>query len=177
MTTHHDVRVALLDESVPRPADLEAHLAGCAECRDFASAHRSLLRLEGTPGLPLRRRSIEQTQRRLAITAGLLLSVGGGVGLLALHGGHHEAARDWEAVETHPLAIENEADDRPASFEALSALTARAHEVIEHDPRDDAAMLRTFGALALWTAPTRTRPMRTLGNAAPPFTFTSEDTP
>ena len=49
---------ALLDEGLPRPEGLEAHVATCERCSALAHAHRDALRLRGAQPAQVRRRPI-----------------------------------------------------------------------------------------------------------------------
>jgi hypothetical protein len=50
----HDAAAALVDASQPRSPEVEAHLAGCEDCRTLAALHASAsaLRLPSPPALP-----------------------------------------------------------------------------------------------------------------------------
>lgn len=170
------MQAALLDESLPRPENFEAHLASCAQCVEMASAHRAALRLRGET-LSLRRaRSVPEVRRRAGIVVGLMLALGGGVGLLALQMEDRPVVtRTTDRLEQELPVLAVEADQ--ADFFALAQLQASVDADVRRDPREDPAAERAFGALPRWTAPTRTQPMRSLGRSASPVIFTSEDSP
>ncbi|MDP2269968.1 MAG: hypothetical protein Q8N23_18290 [Archangium sp.] len=168
---------AVLDESLPRPDDFEPHLASCPECGEVASAHRAALRLRGETWSRTRLRPLPEVRRRVGIVAGLVLALGGGGGLLALQlddrPGLAQQTPGRTQRELPVMAVE--ADD--ADFFALAQLQASVSADLRRDPRNDPVAVRVFGALPSWTAPTRTRPMRSLERSASPVVFTSEDSP
>ena len=69
------------------------------------------------------------------------------------------------------------AEEPPGELFALAELQGSISLQLRRDPRDDEAAVRAFGALPRWTAPKRTHPIRSLGRAASPVVFTSEDSP
>lgn len=179
MTPCEHVQPALLDEVAPRPEGLEAHLASCAACQAVAAAHRSALRLRGVELARARHRPLAQVQRRAGLVAGLVLAVGGGLGWYQLEFGalapvvEEPAAPLVTELALPALAVEPSAGE----LLALAQLQASISADLARDPREEAAAVLVFGALPRWTAPRRTQPMRSLGRAASPVVFTSEDSP
>lgn len=178
-------RAALVDEAVPRTDAMNTHLASCPDCQAFARAHRAALQLQGTALTRARRRPLAEVQRRAGIVAGLLLAVFGGVGLWALEVTRPQPARVVEAPlpaldprEDAPQEIADALPDAPpAELLALAELDATVRSNLSRDPREDAAAVKAFGALPEWLAPRRTQPVRSLGRAASPIVYTSEDMP
>jgi hypothetical protein len=169
---------ALIDESLPRPEGFEAHVASCPTCGALASAHREALRLRGATLSRASRRPIAEVRRRAGIVGGLMLALGGGVGLIALEFSDEPSSANEVVLvrpEVSPMLV------APAQPEgdlfALAALQASVASDIARDPREDATAEKIFGQLPRWTAPRRTQPMRSLGRAASPVVFTSEDSP
>lgn len=170
---------ALIDESLPRPEGFEAHVASCERCGALAAAHREALRLRGATLSVSRRRPLAQVRRRAGIVGGLLLALSGGVGLVALELSDEPAPARELVVdvrpEQEPMLV---APSQPeGELFALAALQAFVSADVARDPREDATAERVFGQLPRWTAPRRTQPMRSLGRAASPVVFTSEDSP
>lgn len=170
-------QTALLDEALPRPEGFEAHVASCADCRALAASHREALRLRGASLSLSRRRPLAEVRRRAGIVAGLTLALGGGLGLVALELGDRSPATAKEQLvslqpELPAMVIEPEGE-----LFALAQLQAFVAADVARDPREDFAAVRAFGELPRWTAPRRTQPMRSLGRAASPLVFTSEDSP
>ena len=172
---------ALLDEGLPRPEGLEAHVATCERCSALAHAHRDALRLRGAQPAQVRRRPIAEVKRRAGIVGGLVLTIVGTAGWLQLEfGGRSPPApvREQALVQQVPgpewpvMAVEAQ----PSLF-ALALLQATVSADTARDPREDEAAVRAFGSLPEWTAPTRTHPMRSLSGVASPVVFTSEDSP
>lgn len=189
MSQCEDLQPALIDESLPRPAGLEAHLASCDDCRALSSAHRGALRLRGATLTLPRRRPLAEVQRRAGIVAALVLAVGGGVGWYQLEfgapapGPAMKQERAFVVSPEFPMALEAglpasiPAEEPQGELFALVELQGSISLQLRRDPRDDEAAVRAFGALPRWTAPRRTHPIRSLGRAASPVVFTSEDSP
>lgn len=174
------VEQALLDESFPGREGLEQHLASCADCRAFAAAHREALRLRGASLARARRRPLAEVKRRAGIVAGLVLALGGGLGLVGLEVSRHEprpAPLNEEVFQRASPELALEAPSSQGELFALAQLQRSIFSDLARDPRHDEAAVRAFGALPAWTAPTRTQPLRSLGSAASPAFFTSEDSP
>jgi hypothetical protein len=177
------MQAALLDEALPRPAALEAHLASCAECRAVAAAHRSALRLSGeAPVLPARR-PLAEVRRRAGVVVGLTIAFAGAVGWWQLEktpAPRPALVEQVAAPRPEPEGVQVVADDDEVPEQALVALAALqldAEVTVHRDARIDALDVRFFGALPVWTAPTRTRPLRPLGKLASPIVLTQEDSP
>jgi hypothetical protein len=170
---------ALIDESLPRPEGFEAHVASCESCRALAGAHREALRLRGATLSRSHRRPIAEVRRRAGIVGGLMLALGGGFGLVALELSDEPQVRRHELVqvrpEQQPMLVAPSGPE--GDLFALAALQAFVSADVARDPREDATAERVFGQLPRWTAPRRTQPMRSLGRAASPVVFTSEDSP
>lgn len=180
MTAH--LEQALLDETLPRPEGFEAHLDSCAECRALAAAHRDALRLRGAALAPGRRRPLGEVQRRAGMVGGLVLALVGGLGWLQLEFGvaPPAPARAPELVQAAPSPewpVQQVEEQQGNELFALALLQASVSADLRRDPREDDALVRAFGALPSWTAPTRTHPVRSLGRVASPVVFTSEDSP
>jgi hypothetical protein len=69
----HAYEDAILDESLPPPADLDAHVAGCASCRALLEGHRSALALKGVTLPPRARASRPAVLVRLATVVSVLV--------------------------------------------------------------------------------------------------------
>lgn len=183
MTTCEVMQAAVVDELLPRPEGLEAHVASCEVCGAVARAHRAALRLKGSslPAVP--RRSMREAQRRAGIVFGLCLVLGGSVAWWQLASAPHPdplpavAGRGEVPLELRGQEIVNEEPAAEAELLALAALNATVLADVAREPREDATLTRVFGSLPRWTAPTRTQPLRSLGKAASPVVFTSEDSP
>jgi hypothetical protein len=174
---------ALIDESLPRPEGFEAHVASCPTCGALATAHRQALQLRGATLSRAHRRPLAEVRRRAGIVGGLMLAIGGGLGLVALEFSDEPApAREVPGViadvrpEQERMMVAPEQPEGGELF-ALAALQAFVAADTARDPRDDATAERVFGQLPRWTAPRRTQPIRSLGRAASPVVFTSEDSP
>jgi len=164
---------AVVDESMPRPAGLETHVAGCAACQAFVSAHRSALRLSGLSSVPARARPLEKVKRRFGIVAGLSLAVVGAVGWFQLEFGERAPAPAVALVHELPVQVIREEGDLTSLARLQQGVDDSMHRDVRHDELDD----RIFGALAAWTAPRRTAPMRSLGLTNSTVLFTMEDSP
>ena len=178
MTACETMGPAVLDETLPRPEGFEAHLASCEDCRGLSASHRGALRLRGATLQRTHRRPLAEVQRRAGIVAGLVLALGGGGGWLQLEFGQAPAngVEAPVALELSPPTLANELPET-GNLYALAQLQAFVAADLARNPREDEAMIRAFGALPAWTEPTRTQPLRSLGAAAPPAVFTSEDSP
>lgn len=178
MSTCEQMEQAVLDETLARPDGFEAHVASCDACRALGAAHREALRLRGVALGRSRRRPLAEVQRRAGIVAGLVLALGGGLGWYQLEFGGPAPA----VVENGPVRLELAMpvlapEEHEGELLALAQLQATVTADLSRDPRDDEAATRAFGALPRWTAPRRTHPLRSLGRAASPVVFTSEDSP
>ena len=146
-------------------------------CRALAAAHREALRLRGTALARARGRPLAEVQRRAGIVAGLVLALGGGLGWYQLESGGATAPAKPPVSPPEALAMPVRDEAPSGELLALAELQATISADLSRDPREDAAAVRVFGALPRWTAPQRTQPMRSLGRAASPVVFTSEDSP
>lgn len=178
----------LLDESTPKPAGHDAHVAGCASCRALKSGHLAALRLEGLAPRRATRVPLATVSRRASIAAAVVLVVGGLAGLAWLD---HPAAPAPVAVEVAPdvapapavavegpvpvVAVAPEPEPADETWATLSGLHTALARDLSRDLRDDDVLARSFGALPKWVAPTKTYPLRGLGAAAPRIIYTSED--
>ncbi|MFZ5444255.1 MAG: hypothetical protein ACOZQL_29935 [Myxococcota bacterium] len=173
------VQAAILDEALPRPSELEAHLESCAECRAVAAAHRSALRLSGARPSLGARRPLPEVRRRAGAVVGLAIAFVGAVGWWWLEA-TAPAPRPVELATT-PVEREGvqhvvaEAPAPEAGLFALAALQLDVELTLRRDPRRDPLASKIFGALPEWTEPTRTRPLRALGKFASPLVVTQED--
>jgi hypothetical protein len=200
MMTCDEAQQRLLDEAAPRSADLEAHLAGCPACQDFAHAQAAALRLLGAVAAPARRPPLERVRQRAAALGALALVVGGASGWWSLQGrdAHPVAALERApeagralALERAPLRLEvaeraaaappavaarlEVAAHEAASFEALAALTRQVHASARVNPQVHDASYRPFGALPTWLALKTTPPIRSLGGAVSPLVYSLEE--
>jgi hypothetical protein len=177
----------VLDETLPKPAGHDAHVAGCESCRALKAGHRAALRLHGVAPRRTARLPTERVVRRASIAAALTLVVGGSAGLVALEAWWPapptdvvapEVAVDPRAAVEEPAllapahAAEAPVDDAWAGLAELHAAVATATTT---DPRDDEVLSRAFGPLPEWVAPSKTYPLRALGAAVPHLVYTSED--
>jgi hypothetical protein len=157
----HEAAEALVDESLPRPAGLQAHLERCLECRALAGLHASAsrLRLPGPPpSAPIPREAIlgevrrRQRRRRVvastAATAALAALV-----LLVLPRFEPPAP----VAPGAPAAVAEE----PAS---LGLLMGEVYGYTRSNPAVEDAAYRSFGTLAAWV-----RPPESTALEAPPF--------
>ena len=177
MSSCDQFEAALLDEAAPRPPGFEPHLAACPTCPALAAAHREALRLRGATLSRPRARPLAEVQRRAGIVGGLMLALGGGMGLVALEFDAPAPAEQQAALPRELAAPMLGLEEQGGELFALAQLQASVSAELARDPRDDAAAVRAFGALPRWTLPARTEPMRSLGRAASPLFFTSEDSP
>ena len=172
---HADVRAAVLDPAMPRDETFEPHLRQCADCAGFAASHRAASALTGTlPQLATRRPM--RVIRRRAVGVGVALLVTAGVAWWWPPAAP-EVPQPWQPEHpTQRVAVEPAVEDA-GSLTALAQLAAQVSTTTRANPREDPLALRTFGALARLTAPPRMQPLRSLGKAASPVVFTSEDLP
>lgn len=176
----------LLDESTPKPAGHDAHVAGCASCRALKSGHLAALRLEGLAPRRAARVPIAVVSRRASIAAAVVLVVGGLAGLAWLESPGAPAPVTVEAprvvapapaVEGPVAVVASASAAAPVdeTWATLSGLRTALARDLSRDLRDDDVLARSFGALPTWVAPTKTHPLRGLGAAAPRLSYTSED--
>ena len=69
---------ALLDERLPRPPGLEAHLSGCAKCRALGAGHAAAKALTGVLPPDARRVPRRAVVTRLALVAAVGVALGAG---------------------------------------------------------------------------------------------------
>ncbi len=168
----HSVRDFVVDETAPRPAAFEAHLAECAACRAFKEAHLAALALRGAQ-LPSRRAALEPLRRRAGIAGGLALATSALLGLLWLQAPPPSPEAPLPVAELTPLveASENPVDD----WQALQALARSTQAPLHARPVTRDVTYASFGHLPVWLAPRTTQPLRSLGRAVSPLVRRSED--
>jgi hypothetical protein len=183
-----DFEAFVLDETLPKPAGHDAHVAGCESCRALKAGHRAALRLHGVAPRRTARLPTERVVRRASIAAALTLVLGGSAGLVALEAWRPappaevalpEVAVDPRAAVEEPAllapALPDEAPPVDDAWAGLAELHAAVATATTTDPRDDEVLSRAFGPLPEWVAPTKTYPLRALGAAVPHLVYTSED--
>jgi len=165
-----DFAAALVDERLPRPPGLQAHLERCASCRALAGLHASAtsLRLPVPPApasIPreailgeVRRR---QHRRRMVASASATAAVAALVLLVSPH------TRTPVSIETDPMAVggpvegslqaepsARTAPQAPAGAQgevvSIAALFDEVHGYTRTQPSVEDEMYRPFGALATW---------------------------
>lgn len=188
MTCEH-FEAFIIDETLRKPDGFDEHVAGCAGCRTLKAGHLRALALDGRSPRLAMRLPMARLTRRAGIVFGLALAVTGSAGLYALDRDEvsapvrpNELARADERV---PLPLEGSLpvvqpssptpEEADASWNALIALRDSVALDSSRNPRVDDAAYRAFGSLPQWVAPTTTRPIRSLGRAASPIVYTSED--
>lgn len=131
---------AILDEALPRPVELDDHLALCPDCRLLAAAHRAALDLAGavadTP-TPVDPAAVARIGRRRAAIRGAIASAAA-AGAVALTIG----VRGPAPAERGPTLVDLSAEVRAITRRAVS---------------EDDATYRPFGPLAVWMRPPRSR--------------------
>lgn len=189
----HDAAAALVDPRQPRSPELEAHLAGCEDCRALAALHASAsaLRLPSPPSLPpISRDAVLGEVRRRVLrrraSAGAVASLGVAALVLWLRPAAPgpEAPVEHHYMEGAPMPraelglSRGEGEDAffPPSLEADTAVAVRAGrgsllnlmgEVRGFSRRDVVVhdeTYRPFGTLASWVRPPDSRALET-----PPF--------
>ncbi len=192
--TCDEVQQCLLDEALPRPDGLDAHVLGCDACRAFAESMNAARRLKGAVPFSVRRVPVAKAKRRLQLVAALgVLSAG----LVVEARLAHDSWVRSHAKSPTPVAV-SPSDDEPGvespnrrlvvapeapdaeetSWRAMRAL-ARSSTAARRNLRVTDASYRPFGTLATWVAPRPTQPIRSLhlGKADSPLIHTSEDSP
>ncbi|MBZ4416415.1 hypothetical protein [Myxococcus sp. RHSTA-1-4] len=186
----HDAAAALVDASQPRSPEVEAHLAGCEDCRTLATLHASAsaLRLPSPPALaPVSREAVLGEVRRRVVrrraSAGAVAALGLAALVLWLRPvapGRVAPVEDFE-TEGAPrpelgLSAGPSGDALPESPEDDTALAARAGRGSLLDLMGEVRGLtrrdlvvhdetyRPFGTLAVWVRPPDSRALET-----PPF--------
>lgn len=174
-----DVQQCLLDEALPRPEGLDAHVLGCDQCQPFSKSLSLARTLRGEQPIATRRVPVAKARRRLQIIAAFgLIATGLVVEARLARDSYVRNQRAPEVAlspENHSIPINDEREvDEAAGWQALARLEREAFEA--KDPRVDPTFDR-FGALASWVAPTRTYPIRSLhlGKADTRIIHTSED--
>jgi hypothetical protein len=176
---------AVLDESVPRPAGFEAHLAGCEKCRALSQSHAAAWRLQGAQ-LPQRRRvPVARVASRLAVAAAVVA-----VGLVvAFSQGKPAQVVAIKAVSppvapVEPAALPTEgtltAKSSLSPFEvvddgwgALAELDAFTEQAYRHNPSVERYAGNDFAASYL--SMRRQQPLSGLGTRLPKLVSTSEE--
>lgn len=164
-----DFVAALVDEHLPRPPGLEAHLEQCAACRSLARLHTSAasLRLPEPPApaaIPreailgvVRRR---QHRRRMVASAGATAAVAALVLLVSPHLGTRGPVDDAPVVggpaEGYvPVEPSTRTAPRGQGSEvvSLAVLFDEVHGYTRTNPSVADEMYQPFGALAAWVRP------------------------
>ncbi len=159
----HDVAEALVDERLPRPPGLQAHLERCPECRALARLHASATLLglpEPPPPAPISREAIfgvvRRRRRRRRIVVGTAATCA--LAALVLFAWPRLAPpvplgdAPLSGVE-HPVLVvqpERSTASEPAS---LGLLMAEVYGYTRGNPSVEDALYRPFGTLALWVRP------------------------
>lgn len=166
-----DFAAALVDEQLPPPPGLQAHLAHCEDCRALArlqvSAQRLRLPEPPLPSTPVTPEAIlgvvrrRQRRRRVGAAVGATCAVL----LLVLAGSRREVAREPMPPPESPLEgvlLAEAGEDIPteARREVDLALASLVREVEGYSRTRPALEDRTydaFGLLALWVRPPESR--------------------
>ncbi|MBN1204526.1 MAG: hypothetical protein JXB05_06345 [Myxococcaceae bacterium] len=157
-----DVAAAIVDEGLPRPAELQAHLEQCPRCRELARLHAaaSKLRLSAPPPLaPVSQQAIlgevrrRHHRRRAAAGAALVSAVAAAVLLVMPPEETTVPARD-----TPPEQV--------VEAPSLELLLEEVEGYAQRDLTFEDETYAPFGALALWVRPSTPsalseRPFRT----------------
>ncbi len=174
----HDVRDFLVDETAPRPADLDAHLSTCLECRAVKAGHLRALSLRGAT-LPSRTAELAVVRRQVSLVGAAALAVVALLGLVWVEWPTPPGENPVAVVvspEFAPVTVEvSTADDEAQQAAALRSLTASARAPLGTTPLTRDASYATFGRLPLWLAPATTRPLHSLGRAVSPLVRRSEE--
>jgi hypothetical protein len=156
----HDVAAALVDESLPRPPDLKAHLEQCAECRTLAALHASASRLrlaEPSAGVPVppeaifgevrrrqhRRRAVAGVASTAAL-ATLMLLVLPRAPSVSVEASGPSAPGELSAT------VSQAGETEPAS---LGLLLGEVYGYARTNPAVEDETYGAFGALAAWVRP------------------------
>lgn len=158
------VAAVIVDEGLPRPAELQAHLEQCPRCRELARLHASAsaLRLPGpAPLAPVPRQSIlgevrRRQYRRRAVAGAAVIGAVAALVLFVMprrvtpvpvtHVPPERVAS--RSVEPEPVA--------PEPVDMLPSLALLLEEVEGYTQRDltfDDETYAPFGTLALWVRP------------------------
>jgi anti-sigma factor RsiW len=164
-----DFAAALVDERLPRPPGLEAHLEGCAACRSLARLHTSAasLRLPEPPApaaIPreailgvVRRR---QHRRRVVASVSATAAVAALVLLVSPHVGTRRPVDD-APVAGGPtegyVPVEQPTRTAPrgegSEVVSVAVLFDEVHGYTRTNPSVVDATYQPFGALAAWVRP------------------------
>ena len=157
-----------MDEHLPRPPGLEAHLKGCAACRSLARLHTSAASLclpEPPAPAAIAREEIlgvvrrRQHRRRMVASAGATAAVVALVLLVTPHVGTRQPVDDapGEGVHTEGyVSVEQPtrtAPRRGSEVVSLGVLFDEVHGYTRTDPSVADEMYQPFGALAAWVRP------------------------
>jgi hypothetical protein len=163
-----DFAAALVDERLPRPPGLRAHLEQCAECRALAGLHASAsaLRLPDPPApAPIPREAILGVVRRRQHRRRVAASVTATAAVVALVLLVSPRVRTPVTVESEPvvggplegsLQIEQPSETALAGQgegSALEQLFTEVHGYTRTHPSVEDATYAPFGALAAWVRP------------------------
>jgi len=156
----HDVAAALVDESLPRPPDLKAHLEHCAECRTLAALHASASRLslaepsavallspETILGEVRRRQHRRRAVAGVATTAALATLM-----VLALPRAPSLSVETSGPAAPGELAatVSQAGETGPAS---VGLLLGEVYGYTRTNPAVEDTMYGAFGSLAAWVRP------------------------
>jgi predicted anti-sigma-YlaC factor YlaD len=153
-----DFAAALVDEHLPRPPGLEAHLEGCAACRSLARLHSSAasLRLPEPPApaaIPreailgvVRRR---QHRRRMVASAGATAAVAALVLLVSPHVGGGPAEGYVPVEQPTRTAPRGQGSE----LVSIGELFDEVHGYTRTNPSVADETYQPFGALAAWVRP------------------------
>lgn len=164
-----DIAAALVDERLPRPPGLQAHLERCAACRALAGLHASAssLRLPDPPApAPLPREAIlgevrrRQSRRRRVASASAIAAVAALVLLVS------PRVRTPVPLETGPVVggpiegspragrpVEEARVGQGREVVSLGVLFDEVHGYTRANPSVEDETYQPFGALAAWVRP------------------------
>ncbi len=163
-----DFAAALVDERLPRPPGLQAHLEQCAECRVLARLHASAssLRLPDPPEpAAIPREAILGEVRRRQHRRRVAASVTASAAAVALVLLVSPSVRMPVSVESTPvmggplegsLRVEQPSQAAPAEqgeVASIGLLFDEVHGYTRTNPSVEDAMYEPFGALAAWVRP------------------------
>jgi hypothetical protein len=176
-----NVRDFLVDETAPRPADLDAHLSTCLECRAVKAGHLRALSLRGAT-LPSRTAELAAVRRQVSAVGAVALALSALGGLVWLEWPTPAVEAPLTVLATPEFApvtveVSTDADDEQAAAQraTLRVLTASARAPLDTTPLTRDATYASFGRLPLWLAPATTRPLHSLGRAVSPLVRRSEE--
>jgi hypothetical protein len=177
---------SILDDAESRPADFETHVGSCSSCRSLREAHRGALCLEGVT--PSRIRTPRAALGRPVLVGGLLLAAAALAAVLVVWPrratppaeGAQEATASSIEFSKDVLRVGESAERTKSRFDAdtyaytdadadavaedvsleeLARLDTEVSQNYEQDVTRHDDVLLTFGALALWVAPSESSPM------------------